>query len=154
MRSLWHVTQYVPTSSRAGVAAVALVAAGGVDAGVPAWFADSVAEIVAINAIDPQAIISVNGFCRMRIGFSQVPSATDLRHYSGRHLFCAWQGWPSFGSAPCFSRISAPALLYRTPPRRSPKPDAASQGVTPALLTTFTSASFSISSSSNLFQPR
>src|SRR5207249_11429547 len=74
--------------------------------------------------------------------------------YSGRHLFCAWQGWPSFGSAPWFSRISAPALLYRTPPRRSPKPDAASQGVTPALLTTFTSAPFSISSSSNLFQPR
>jgi hypothetical protein len=68
-RWLWHVTQYVPTSSRAGVVAVALVAAGGVDAGVPAWFADSVAEIVAINAIDPQAIISVNCFCRMRIGF-------------------------------------------------------------------------------------
>src|SRR5712691_1026767 len=78
-RSLWHVTQYVATSSRAGVAAVARVGAGGVDAGVPAWFADSVAEIVAINAIDLQAIISVNGFCRMRIGFPQIPSATDLR---------------------------------------------------------------------------
>src|SRR5712691_11137759 len=75
-RSLWHVTQYVPTSSRAGVAAVARAAAGGVDAGVAAWFADSVAEIVAINAIDPQAIISVKCFCRMRIGFPQVPSAT------------------------------------------------------------------------------
>jgi len=65
-----------PTSSRAGVAAVARAAAGGVDAGVAAWFADSVAEIVAINAIDPQAIISVKCFCRMRIGFPQVPSAT------------------------------------------------------------------------------
>ena len=73
-RSLWQVTQYVPTSSRAGVAAAARVAAG-VDAGFPAWFADSVAEIVAINAIDPRAIMSVNGFCPMRIGFPQVPSA-------------------------------------------------------------------------------
>ncbi|PYR46628.1 MAG: hypothetical protein DMF95_18110, partial [Acidobacteria bacterium] len=63
---MWHVTQYVPTSSRAGVVAVALVAAGGVDAGVPAWFADSVSEIVAIKTIDPQVIISVNGFSRMR----------------------------------------------------------------------------------------
>src|SRR5258708_38442930 len=76
--SLWHATQCVPTSSRTGVAAIAPVAACGVDAGVPAWFADSVAEIVAINAIDPQAIISVSDFCRMRIGFPQVPSATDL----------------------------------------------------------------------------
>jgi hypothetical protein len=64
---LWHVTQYVPTSSRAGVAAVARVAAGGVDAGCPAWLAEIVAEIVAINAIDPQAMISVNDRCRMRI---------------------------------------------------------------------------------------
>ena len=28
-----------------------------------------------------------------------------------RHLFCAWHGLPSFGSAPCLSSISAPSLL-------------------------------------------
>ena len=36
----------------------------------------------------------------------------------------------------------------------SPKPDAASHGVTPALLIAFTSAPFSISSASSVFQPR
>src|SRR5262249_50223946 len=74
--------------------------------------------------------------------------------YSARHLFCASQGCPSLGSAPCFSSMSAPSLLKRTPPRRSPCPLAASHGVTPALLTALTLTPRSIICSGRVFHPR
>src|SRR5262245_28097401 len=74
--------------------------------------------------------------------------------YWARHRFCASQGCPSLGSAPCFSSRSAPSLLYKTPPSRSPCPLAASHGVTPALLTALTLTPRSINCARSVFHPR
>src|SRR5262245_52691141 len=77
-RWLWQLTQYVVTSSRAGVCAVAVVAR---DAAVAFdWSAPTVAEIVAASAIDAPAMITKNRFRGPRIA------------YSGRHRFCAMHG--------------------------------------------------------------
>ncbi len=122
------------TNSRAGVVGLGAVGAG-------AWKPAAVKQIMPrINDVHWRS-----WSCQMKLSLPlHNCRGSECGCHSARHLFWASQGWPSFGSAPCFSSRSAPSLLYRTPPSRSPNPAAASQGVVPTLLTAFTSTPRSI----------
>src|ERR1700730_8161435 len=63
-RSLWHVTQYVLTSARAGVPAASDPAR---EAACAASGRDSSTLIVTMNAIDAQMIVIGSVFCRVFI---------------------------------------------------------------------------------------